>query len=103
MVIVDDVITAGTAIRDSLELIRRAGAEPVAVALALDRQERGLSERSAVQEMESQYGLHCLAILTLSELIAALEAPGTAAGLAPTNEQLAALRAYRLKYGVAAA
>jgi orotate phosphoribosyltransferase len=103
VVIVDDVITAGTAIRDSLELIRRAGAEPVAVALALDRQERGLSERSAVQEMESQYGLHCLAILTLSELIAALEAPGAAAGLAPTNEQLAALRAYRLKYGVAAA
>jgi orotate phosphoribosyltransferase len=52
VVIVDDVITAGTAIRESLELIRRAGAEPVAVALALDRQERGLSERSAVQEME---------------------------------------------------
>src|ERR1035441_2218540 len=62
VVIVDDVITAGTAIRESIELIRKAGAEPVAVALALDRQEQGLSERSAVQEMEAQYGLRCLAI-----------------------------------------
>jgi orotate phosphoribosyltransferase len=100
VVIVDDVITAGTAIRESLELIRRAGAQPVAVALALDRQERGLSERSAVQEMQAQYGLRCVAIVTLSELIAALEAPGSAPGLAPTAEQVAALQAYRLKYGV---
>jgi hypothetical protein len=52
--------------------------------------------------MEAQYGLRCLAIVTLSELIAALEAPGSAPGLAPTAEQLAALRAYRLKYGVGA-
>ena len=73
VVIVDDVITAGTAIRESVELIRGAGAEPVAVALALDRQERGLSERSAVQELEAQYGLRCVTILTLSELIAALD------------------------------
>jgi orotate phosphoribosyltransferase len=102
VVIVDDVITAGTAIRESIELIRRAGAEPVAVALALDRQERGLSERSAVQEMEAQYGLRCLAIVTLGELITALEDPGTAPGLAPTGEQLTALSSYRLKYGVSA-
>ena len=101
VVIVDDVITAGTAIRESIELIRRAGAEPTAVALALDRQERGLSERSAVQEMEGQYGLRCLAILTLSELIAALES-GAAPGLAPTAAQLAALHAYRRRYGVVA-
>jgi len=103
VVIVDDVITAGTAIRAALELIRRAGATPLAVALALDRQERGLSERSAVQEMEAHYGLRCISILTLSELIAALEAPGTAPGLAPTAAQLTALHAYRLKYGVASA
>jgi orotate phosphoribosyltransferase len=101
VVIVDDVITAGTAIRESIELIRRAGAEPIAVSLALDRQERGLSERSAVQEMEAQYGVRCLAIVTLSELIAALENVA-APGLAPTAEQLAALHAYRLKYGVEA-
>jgi orotate phosphoribosyltransferase len=100
VVIVDDVITAGTAIRDSIELIRRAGAEPVAVSLALDRQERGLSERSAVQEMSAQYGLTCVAILTLSDLIAALEAPGTDPALAPNPAQLEALRAYRHKYGI---
>ena len=100
VVIVDDVITAGTAIREAIELIRRAGAIPLAVALALDRQERGLSERSAVQEMQDHYGLRCIAIVTLSELIAALEAPDTTPGLAPSAEQLTALRAYRLKYGV---
>ena len=104
VVILDDVITAGTAIRESIELIRRGGANPVAVALALDRQERGLSERSAVQEMEAQYGLQCITILTLEELIGALAAapPATASALAPSPEQLAALRTYRLKYGVGA-
>jgi orotate phosphoribosyltransferase len=101
VVIIDDVITAGTAIRESIELIRRDGAEPVAVALALDRQERGLSERSAVQELEAHYGLRCVTILTLTELIGALTAPGLGAALAPSTEQLAALRAYRLKYGIA--
>lgn len=102
VVIIDDVITAGTAIRESIELIRRAGATPVAVAVALDRQERGLSDRSAVQEMTSQYGLHCLAILTLSDLIAALESPGAGLTMAPSAVQLQALRLYRQKYGLAA-
>ncbi|MFI4869355.1 MAG: orotate phosphoribosyltransferase [Steroidobacterales bacterium] len=111
VVIVDDVITAGTAIRESIELICNAGAAPVAVALALDREERGQAERSAVQELEARYGLRCITILTLSGLIAALEAraAGAAAGAhgaslpaasAPTAEQLAAMRSYRLKYGV---
>jgi orotate phosphoribosyltransferase len=102
IVVIDDVITAGTAIRESIELIRRAGATPAAMAVALDRQERGLSDRSAVQEMTSQYGLECLAILTLDDLIAALESPGTGLGMAPTGPQLAALRLYRQKYGIAA-
>ena len=104
VVIVDDVITAGTAVRESVELIRAAGAEPVGVALALDRQERGRGERSAVQEVESLFGLKCVTILTLGELIAALE-ERSAAGqadplLSPTPEQLAAMRTYRLEYGV---
>jgi orotate phosphoribosyltransferase len=99
IVIIDDVITAGTAIRESIELIRNAGAEPAAVALALDRQERGRTERSAVQEMQAQFGLSCLAILTLGELIAALEQPGGDPQLAPTAAQLAALRTYRTQYG----
>jgi orotate phosphoribosyltransferase len=98
--IVDDVITAGTAIRESIELILQAGAQPVAIALALDREERGQAERSAVQELTALYGLRCITILTLSELIAALEAAGAKASGAPTSEQLAAMRSYRLKYGV---
>jgi orotate phosphoribosyltransferase len=98
VVIVDDVITAGTAVRESIELIRSLGAQPVAVALALDRQERGLGAQSAVQEVSSQFGLQCVSILTLDGLIEALAAPGQVA-LAPG--QLAALRAYREQYGVA--
>ena len=98
VVIVDDVITAGTAIRESIELIRAAGAEPVGVALALDRQERGQGERSAVQEVESAYGLRCVSILSLSGLIDAPAARG-ARGLEPA--QLALLRAYRAQYGIA--
>jgi orotate phosphoribosyltransferase len=98
VLIVDDVITAGTAVRESLELIRRAGAEPVGVALALDREERGQGEWSAVQELERDAGLKCVSIVTLSDLIEALAAP---AGGTPriSGEQLAALTAYRARYG----
>jgi orotate phosphoribosyltransferase len=106
--IIDDVITAGTAIRESVELIREAGAEAVGVALALDRQERGQGERSAVQEVESLYGIRCVTILTFGELIAALEQRASSAhgrtasypSPSPTPEQLAAMRTYRLQYGV---
>jgi orotate phosphoribosyltransferase len=101
VVIVDDVITAGTAIRESIALIRGAGATPVAVSLALDRQERGIGDKSAVQEMTAQFGLSCVAILTLADLIAAMEAPGGNPALAPSPAQIEALRAYRHKYGVA--
>jgi orotate phosphoribosyltransferase len=104
VVIVDDVITAGTAIRESIGLIRAAGAEPAAVALALDREERGLSEQSAVQEVESHFGLRCIAILSFSELIGALAllGPGAAGGPAPPSPaQLEAMRVYRQRYGVA--
>lgn len=95
VVIVDDVITAGTAIRESVELIRRAGAQPVAVALALDRQERGQGARSAVQEVEGEFGLRCVSILDLGGLIRALEAGGGASAA-----ELAALRDYRARYGI---
>jgi len=92
VVIVDDVITAGTAIRESIELIRSAGAEPVGVLLAVDRQERGQSAQSAVQEVEAQFGLRCISLLTLSALIELM------AEIDPS--QLAALHAYRERYGV---
>lgn len=98
VVIVDDVITAGTAVRESVELIRAAGAEPVAVLLALDRQERGQGERSAVQEVETEFGLRCISLITLAELIELLASPDSASGL--PVEQLEALRTYRAQYGI---
>ena len=98
VVIVDDVITAGTAIRESVELIRRAGAEPVAVLLALDRQERGQGERSAVQEVETDFGLRCISLLTLANLIDILADP--ASGTSLPVEHLQALRDYRSQYGI---
>ena len=98
VLIIDDVITAGTAVRESLELIRRAGAEPVGVALALDREERGQGELSAVQELERGEGLKCVSVVTLSDLIEALSRPAN--GQARISaEQLAELRAYRARYG----
>jgi orotate phosphoribosyltransferase len=99
VLIVDDVITAGTAVRESLELIRRAGAEPVGVALALDREERGQGDLSAVQELERNEGLKCVSIVTLSDLIEALTAPAAGAPRI-SAEQLTQLRAYQARYGV---
>ncbi len=69
VVIVDDVITAGTAIRESVDIIRAAGATPVGVALALDRQERGQGPQSAVAGGVGAVRLRCVSILTLAELI----------------------------------
>jgi len=99
VVIVDDVITAGTAIRESVELIQRAGAEPVAVLLALDRQERGQGERSAVQEVEAEFGLRCISLLTLADLIDILAQPDADSAALPI-EHLQALREYRKQYGI---
>jgi orotate phosphoribosyltransferase len=92
VLIVDDVITAGTAIRESVEIIRRAGASPAGVLIALDREERGQGERSAVQEVEQGFGLPVVAVLRLRDLLAHLERSGEAA-------TLGAVRAYRERYG----
>jgi len=100
VVIVDDVITAGTAVRESIELIRAAAAQPVAVALALDRQERGLGPLSAAQEAQREYGVRTVSIVTLTELIEAL-AGVTGANGRISVEQLTALRRYREQFGVA--
>ena len=98
VLIVDDVITAGTAVRESLDLIRAGGAEPVGVALALDREERGQGDLSAVQELERDQGVKCVSIVTLSDLIEALSHP--AGGLPGISaQQLTALAAYRARYG----
>ena len=68
--IIDDVITAGTSVRESVELIRAQGANPAGVLIALDRMERGQAERSAVQEVRDTYGIPVVAIATLDDLMA---------------------------------
>jgi orotate phosphoribosyltransferase len=93
VLIVDDVITAGTAIRESVEIIRAHGATPAGVLIALDREERGQGERSAVQEVRDGYGLPVVSVLRLRDLLVHLEASGDAASLG-------AVRAYRDRYGV---
>jgi orotate phosphoribosyltransferase len=103
VLIIDDVITAGTAIRESIEIIRNAGATPVGVALALDRQERGRDAQghdlpeSAVQEVRRLYGIPAFSILNLDGLIEIIRAGGN---LLP-QEALGAMEAYRARYGTA--
>jgi orotate phosphoribosyltransferase len=93
VLIVDDVISAGTAIRESLALIRANGATPAGVLIALDRQERGQGTRSAAQEIALEFGTPVVAIARLDELLMlAVERPE----LAPHRPQL---EAYRTAYG----
>ena len=98
VLVIDDVITAGTAVREALALIRAAGAQAAGVAFILDRQERGQGSLSAVVELEQREGLRCVSIITLAELIEALAQPPD--GRARVSaEQVTALRAYRERYG----
>jgi orotate phosphoribosyltransferase len=94
VLIVDDVITAGTAIRESVDIIHAHGATPAGVLIALDREERGTGERSAVQEIGESFGLPVVSVLKLRDLVSWLEASGE-------DATLAAVRAYRDRYGVA--
>jgi orotate phosphoribosyltransferase len=94
VLIVDDVITAGTSVRESVALITASGAQPCGVLIALDRCERGAGETSAVEEVRRELGLPTVSIATLHELIALSAASG------PAAEHGAALAAYRDRYGV---
>ena len=94
VLIIDDVISAGTSVRESVDLIRDAGATPAAVVIALDRQERGQGTLSAVQEVELSYGIPVISIATLTDLIDYL------AGNPELESNLAAVRAYRVRYGI---
>ena len=94
VLIIDDVITAGTAIREALEIIAAAGGKPAGVLLALDRQEKGTGDLSAVQEIEQQAGIPVLSIIQLADLVDHLEKQPDAA------EILASVQAYRDRYGV---
>jgi len=93
VLIVDDVISAGTSVRESIDIIRGAGAEPAGVIIALDRQEKGQAERSAIAEVEQTYAIPVASIVRLSDLVAYLEERGG------SEEALAAIRAYRERYG----
>jgi orotate phosphoribosyltransferase len=103
VIIVDDVISAGTSVRESVELIRAAGATPAAVLILMDRMERSgnavdIGERSAVQDVQAQYGMPVVSIANLDDLLGYLDGAGDPA-LAGYREKAAA---YRDKYGVSA-
>ena len=95
VLIVDDVITAGTAVRESVDIIRAAGAIPAGVAISLDRMERGEGALSAVQEVEQRFGMPVVAIATLDDLMHYLrDAP-------EFGQNMQAIRVYLQRYGVA--
>jgi orotate phosphoribosyltransferase len=95
VLIVDDVITAGTAIRESIEIIRSVGAVPAGVLLALDRQERASgSDFSAVQEVRSQYQIPVVSVINLTDLMQHVSQTGQAG-------ELSSMRLYRERYGLA--
>jgi len=93
VLIIDDVISAGTSVRESIGIIRAAGAEPAAVVIALDRQERGSGATSAAQEVQAEYGIPCIAIAGLDDLISHL-------ACRPQEQvDLQAIKDYRERYG----
>ena len=99
ILIIDDVITAGTAIGEVMALIEAAGAQAAGVVIALDRQERGQTDgesRSAIQEVESRYGMPVISIVTLDLVLAYLEAQGGD----EFKGHAEAIRDYRARYGV---
>ena len=101
VVIVDDVISAGTSVRESVDLLRAAGATPVAVLIALDRMEKSgtadnVGEHSAVQNVEKEYGLPVFSIANLADLMAYLDG-NESADLVHYRSQVAT---YRAKYGI---
>ncbi|GHF88432.1 orotate phosphoribosyltransferase [Thalassotalea marina] len=94
VMLVDDVITAGTAIRESMEIIQANGAELTGVLIALDRQEKGKGELSAIQEVERDFNTQVISIVTLSDLISYLAEKDA------DSESLKAIRAYREQFGI---
>jgi len=94
ILIIDDVITAGTAIGEAMQIIDAAGASAAGVVIALDRQEKGKGELSAIQEVERNYGLQVASIITLADLMDYLQ------GDSALGEHLEAIQAYRNQYGV---
>lgn len=98
VLIIDDVITAGTAIREVMDIIGKTQAQPAGVAVALDRQEKGKGELSAIQEVEQEFGIPVLSIINLAQLITYLEEKS--AQQPEWKDHLSNIRAYRSQYGI---
>ena len=94
VLIVDDVISAGTSVSESIQLIRTAGAVPAGVVVALDRQERGLGSLSAIQEVQHRHGIPVLSIINLDQIINCIT------GMNDMNDALLRIQSYRGQYGV---
>lgn len=94
VLIIDDVISAGTSVRESIDIIIAQGAQPAAVVIALDRQEVGKTDKSAIQEVEGEFGIPVVSIACLGDLINYLEQQ------TDMQQSVAAIKAYREKYGV---
>ncbi|HEA25867.1 MAG TPA: orotate phosphoribosyltransferase [Ectothiorhodospiraceae bacterium] len=94
VLIIDDVISAGTAIREAMDIIAANGAKATGVVIALDRQERGKGETSAIQEVEANFGITVASIITLADLLQFFE------GNSEMEQYREAVEAYRNRYGV---
>ncbi len=92
VIILDDVITAGTSVRESVEIITNAGAIPAGVLIALDRQEKGQNDSSAIQEVQERFNMPVVAIITLANIIDYLTAE--------SSDQLNAIKDYQHRYGI---
>jgi orotate phosphoribosyltransferase len=92
--IVDDVITAGTAIREVMDLLKNSPAEPAGVVVAIDREEKGAGDRSAIQEISSAFSIEVVSVVKLSHIVSYLE------NYEGNAETLAQMRAYQDTYGV---
>lgn len=91
--VIDDVMTAGTAVREVVEILRNAGASLAGIVIALDRKERGQDERSAVEQIKDDFGVPVFALVDIDDIIAFLQDKGE-------TEHLAKMQAYREQYGV---
>lgn len=94
VLIIDDVITAGTSVRESVTIIKQMGAEPAGVLIALDRQEKGENNHSAVQELSQRFAIPVIAVISLQQIVDFLAQDKT------LSKQLEAIKRYRLRYGV---
>ncbi len=94
VLILDDVITAGTSVRESVEIIKQANATPAGVLIALDRQEKGEAEKSAVQEVSERFNMPVISIISLTQIIEFLALSDN------SSKQLEIIKTYRLQYGI---